>query len=266
MNDLLLFLTSKEIMIVYILIGAITFLSIVVWLIERSYYKRKLRNNTKELNKLVDEVGEELIKERKQEKEAEVVPVKVEEPVVDTTSVDLCIKDEPMDIVLPIEEEKNVISTPVEVIEPVYDKKDDIVYVEEDEVTQAREEIKKITESLIDTPTISEPMENIALTKFEEEQEKNSIISIDELMATKDLPRIEEEVKEYEDESNVLISITELENLKQEKLDLDIKEEPVVPLTIVKEEDIRPNINIKEETVTPKYTFKSTPLYLLYMV
>ena len=78
-------------------------------------------------------------------------------------------------------------------------------------------------------------------------------------MATKDLPRIEEEVKEYEDESNVLISITELENLKQEKLDLDIKEEPVVPLTIVKEEDIRPNINIKEETVTPKYTFKSTP-------
>lgn len=238
MNDLLLFLTSKEIMIVYILILAIVFLSIVVWLIERSYYKRKLRHNTKELNRLVDEVGERLVEEEK----------KTEVPV---TTIEATVPTKEVEVLEPVTES-------IEVKPVVEEKKEEIEYeTVEDEQLQAQEEIRKITESLIDTN--EEPIENIALTKFEEEQEKNSIISIDELMATKEMYKVEE-LNKYDDENNVILSINELENLKNNTVKPELKpdNEPV-KLTVVAEKDIRPNVKVVEEK-KPVSTFKSSPV------
>ena len=227
MNDLLLFLTSKEIMIVYILIGVITALAIIVWLVERRVYKRKLRNNTKELNKLVSDVEERLEEE-----------ITIENP--------------------PVLETQNIVDDKVEEIETIQviePKKEEIVYEEiEDEKAYAQEEIRKITESLIDTDDKKSETDVIALTKFEEEQEKNSIISIDELMQHSKELYNSDIIKEYEDESNVLISLSEFEKLKENGQKQEVKE--VVPLTIVKEEDIRPNI---VEEKKPKL-FKSSPV------
>lgn len=238
MNDLLLFLTSKEIMIVYILILVIVFLSIIVWLIERSYYKRKLRHNTKELNKLVDEVGERLVEEEKKTK----VPV---------TTIEATVPTKEVEVLEPVTES-------IEVKPVVEDKKEEIEYeTVEDEQLQAQEEIRKITESLIDTN--EEPIENIALTKFEEEQEKNSIISIDELMATKEMYKVEE-INKYDDENNVILSINELENLKNNTVKPELKpDNESVKLTVVAEKDIRPNVKVVEEK-KPVSTFKSSPV------
>ena len=240
MNDLLLFLTSKEIMIVYILILAILFLSIVVWLIERSYYKRKLRHNTKELNRLVDEVGERLVEEEK----TKPVPATTIEATIPTK----------------VEEKIEVIEpTPQVELKPVVEPpKEEIVYETiEDEQLQAQEEIRKITESLIDVKE-EEPIENIALTKFEEEQEKNSIISIDELMATKEMYKVEE-INDYEDESNVILSINELENLKNNTQPVVKNEVEPVKLTVVDPKDIKPNVKVVDEK-KPATTFKSSPV------
>ena len=243
MNDLLLFLTSKEIMIVYILILAIVFLSIVVWLIERSYYKRKLRHNTKELNRLVDEVGERLVEEEKKKP----VPATTIEATIPTKV------EEKIEVIEPTPKVEEVEVKPV-----VEQPKEEIVYETiEDEQLQAQEEIRKITESLIDVKE-EEPIENIALTKFEEEQEKNSIISIDELMATKEMYKVEE-INDYEDESNVILSINELENLKNKTQPVVKNEVEPVKLTVVDPKDIRPNIKVVEEK-KPTTTFKSSPV------
>ena len=53
MTDLINLLTSKEIIIVYIVAGVACFLYFIIYLIDKSYYKRKQKQNTRELNKLV---------------------------------------------------------------------------------------------------------------------------------------------------------------------------------------------------------------------
>ena len=59
MNDLINLLTSKEIIIVYIVAGVACFLYFIIYLIDKSYYKRKQKQNTRELNKLVEDINVE---------------------------------------------------------------------------------------------------------------------------------------------------------------------------------------------------------------
>ena len=58
MNELIEFLTSKEIIVVYIVAGIACLLCFIIYLIDKNYTKRKQRQNTRELNKLVEEVSE----------------------------------------------------------------------------------------------------------------------------------------------------------------------------------------------------------------
>ena len=60
MNELINFLTSKEIIVVYAVAGVALFLCFIIYLIDKTYYKRKRKHNTRELNKLVEEVNREL--------------------------------------------------------------------------------------------------------------------------------------------------------------------------------------------------------------
>ena len=59
MSDLLEFLTSKEIIVIYLLAGIALFVCVIVYFIETHNRKSKLRHNTRELNKLVEEIQEE---------------------------------------------------------------------------------------------------------------------------------------------------------------------------------------------------------------
>ena len=57
MNELMDFLTSQEIIVVYIVVAIAILLCFFIYLIDKTYYKRKQRHNTKELNKLVEYLG-----------------------------------------------------------------------------------------------------------------------------------------------------------------------------------------------------------------
>ena len=67
MTELINFLTSKEIIMVYIVVAVACFLYFIIHLIDKHYYKRKQRHNTKELNRLVENINYELSKERSED-------------------------------------------------------------------------------------------------------------------------------------------------------------------------------------------------------
>ena len=218
MNELMDFLTSTEIIVVYIVVGIACLLCFFIYLLDRSYYKRKRRHNTKELNKLVEKVQEEIAEEQK-----EVVD---SEPVLQAA----------------IENEEPELIDTVETVENL-----EYTHTEPNK-TEAQEELQRLTEVL---EQAQEEEKTIDLTEFEEEQEKNAIISIDELMSkTKQLYE-KGELDKYEDESNKPISLQDLEAKKQE-----IDEEPV----LIKLDDFdsaKVDVSHVEEETTK---FKSSPV------
>ena len=53
-SNLIKFLTSKDVIIIYVIAGVLLAICLIVYLISRTREKRRLRNNTRELNKLVE--------------------------------------------------------------------------------------------------------------------------------------------------------------------------------------------------------------------
>lgn len=80
---------------------------------------------------------------------------------------------------------------------------------------EAKEELRKATESLINQEKINHE-EKIDLTKFEEEQEENAIISLDELMQKSEILYEQNETTQYQDEGNEPISLEDLEKRMQD--------------------------------------------------
>ena len=76
MNDLMRFLTSKEIIIVYIVSIMACLLVFIIYLVEKNNAKLRQKHNTKELNKLVEQVKEET-------EEDENTSIIYEEPVLE---------------------------------------------------------------------------------------------------------------------------------------------------------------------------------------
>ena len=77
MENVIDFLATKEVLIVLAIIGLILFVYFILWFHEfmkKHEEKKKLQNNTMQLNKLVEEVA----KARKEE--AKVTPISKEEP------------------------------------------------------------------------------------------------------------------------------------------------------------------------------------------
>ena len=66
MNELIKFLTSTEVVIVYIVAGALIAICLLIYAIDRGKERRKKRHNTNELNKLVDKVQERIQEEKKE--------------------------------------------------------------------------------------------------------------------------------------------------------------------------------------------------------
>ena len=64
MNEFMEFLTSSEMIIVGVIAAVGCFLGLIVFIFEKTYYKRKQRHNTKELNNLVEDVSKEMEKEQ----------------------------------------------------------------------------------------------------------------------------------------------------------------------------------------------------------
>ena len=190
MSSLVDFLTSTEIIVVYIVTLVTVLLCLIIYLFDKGAEKRKQKQNTKELNRIV--VEEEPTKEVVEEKETEYIeePVIVQPTIKNIETANITdLKDEEPEI------EELVIDEPQE----------ELTYTNiEPNKEEATAELMKLTETLEKSLNEAE-QDNISISvqKYEEDQEKDAIISYDELLErTKEL-HINEELKEPIQENSV---------------------------------------------------------------
>ena len=260
MNELLEFLTSKEIIVVYIVAAIACFLCFIVYIIDKTYYKRKRKHNTKELNKLVEEVNHQLAEEGydeeiletydtpvlqviKPEEQEEVVEVIEEDPIVEE------IEDEPVVEIAQenVQVENIVLDTMTEEDDfiEIIDEEPELKYTNiEPAKEEAQAELQRLTEEL---QRAEEEVKNIDLTYYEEQQEENAIISLEELVKKSKEMYEQNEVTQYADEGNEPISLDDLEiKLKEYKVEtpttvesiveeIESLDEPVIIETITEE-------------------------------
>ena len=65
MNEIMEFLTSKEIIVVYIVVAVACLLCFIIYLVDKNHDKRKRKQNTRKLNKLVEDVNLRMREEAK---------------------------------------------------------------------------------------------------------------------------------------------------------------------------------------------------------
>lgn len=294
MNELLEFLTSKEIIVVYIVAGVACLLCFAIYLVEKNNEKFRKRHNTRELNKLVDQIKEETningnVSIENYEKPVVEPMIVSSERVNDNAAsvVELLESTAEMQKVVEIKNErtqtevagninlqketeepiiiKNVQKTPevletenLEVMENV-SKQEEVIdnnsikeeielqytSIEPDQVT-AKLELEKLTEELKKQEELEQP-ENIALTSYEESQEENAIISLEELVKKSKEMYAANELSQYADEGNEPISLQDLEkqmgDAKAPRYD-----EPFIIENVVPTEELEEVVEIAQES------------------
>ena len=283
MSDLIEFLTSKEIVLIYFIAGLSCFVCIIVYLVEKNNDKRRKRHNTKELNKLVEQLKDEV-----PEEEDTVI---YDQPVLETIAEEDSSLDKMLENTIEISEN---VTKETYVIEP---KKEENSITEleyttiEPDTETAKLELKKLEERLmqeemnnqeklvvIEDEYNKEPVmdkvevvedNNIQLTSYEEEQEATAIISLEELLSKGKELYEANEVSQYEDEGNEPISLQDLEvkmDMKASSIENEFVIEDVVPdKNMTKDEAEVLGIETEEEKqnvgdirIQPK--FKNSPI------
>lgn len=300
MNELIEFLTSKEIVMVYIVIVVACFLYFIIHLIDKYYYKRKQRHNTKELNRLVESINYELSKEREEEiaiipevKESNMVyvepvlealtptsptvaePEVLEEPVVDTilskqtieaneeeitpqevvTNEELIDSDNDSKVESITPKEEHIAPTELSEELNIQETTELLDYTDaEPNKTEAQEELRKLTEELARAE--QEAPKNIDLTSYEEMQEKEAIISLEELLEKGKKMYENNEFTQYADEGNEPICLEDLERKVKESLEEELVEpiiteiEPQPTIEPITEDLTNQNIALPESKLT----------------
>ena len=278
MNQLVSFLTSKEIIVVYIVAAFACVLCLSIYLVEKYKNKMRLKNNTRQLNKLVLESEENIeesipevnntpvIIEEVAEKE-EVPAVKVEtnevEEELEYTTIEPDQKTAKLELLKMKEELEKLKTAEQEEAEEVIEKQE-----------ESKEEVIEQLEDV--TPVVEEQtkVENIELTDYEEDQEQAAIISLDELIKKSKELYENNELAQYEDEGTEPISLQELEEKKVVRSE-EWYDEPFIISEVVPEEEVEEVVEVKQEKlvlddfntvkvnevkeeVTPK--FKNSPI------
>lgn len=287
MTDLITFLTSEEIIVVYVIAGIACLLCLLVYVAEKTYYRRKRKMNTKELNQLVEQVQEQMeqnldeqnlvIEVSTMEEKAEDIPkleqqaFMIPEPVSEIKPVAIIpeIKKEP------VEESNNseMDNMVLEVIDSTVSKetpsKEEIQYENtEPDQTVAQAELERLTEEL---KKAEETVQNIELTEFEAEQEENAIISLEELLAKGDSLYEKNELTQYEDEGNEPISIQDLEKkmkkmqessviMEEEKQEAILKETEKTSTTMYLDDFNTVKVETPSKAYQGTHAFKSSPV------
>lgn len=171
--------------------------------------------------------------------EAEQVKVEPEEYKEEVIENTISVEENPTVTTITAEEE--VLEVQPEVIEPVKET-EELTYTSIEPTKQeAQAELRRLTEELEAASSSQE--ENITLTSFEEEQERDAIISLEELIKRSKEMYESNEISQYDDE-NIPISLSDLERQIQETLqETEILDTPAEP-TLIETPTIEP---IKEE-------------------
>ena len=227
MSGLIDFLTTEEMIVVYVLIGIASVLYFIIYILDKTAMKRKQRQNTRELQKIVLESSADSLDEKVENvsEEPVLMPItgemKVEEPEVKESEPVLEVSNVSQTeevAVMPEVERLSIEEQPVQVvaIEVTSEESNMVPNVEEElqytsiepDPSEAQAELMRLTETL---EKAEEEVKNIDLTAFEEEQEQNAIISLDELMSRNKALYESGELEKLEDEGNEPISLQDLE-------------------------------------------------------
>ncbi|HIT37771.1 MAG TPA: hypothetical protein IAB59_04790 [Candidatus Onthousia faecipullorum] len=233
MNDIIEFLATKEVLIVLAIIGLILFVYFILWFHEfmkKHEEKKKLQNNTMQLNKLVEEVARASKEENstvsnsieEEPKKEEVKTEKIEIPEVNNTTVvtPTVVKEEPIiretvpEVVI-----ENTVSSPIEVEPVVVSVSETPVNINDSIMLNDKfEEKVEVVEPSIITP-VESPKNEEEVIKYKDEVYTESEAKAELARITEELKKLETEEKslnieltkfETEQEENAIISLDEL--------------------------------------------------------
>ena len=268
MNNLIDFLTSKQIIYIYIVAFLACLICFIIYLVEKNNKKLRLKHNTRELNKLVEEVREEaniIVEKEEIKQEPLLIPMEElqedekkqpirEEIIVDQNALKHTKKEEELEYTT-IEPDQKTAKLELEKLKEKLKKQEDI-NKQEKEMQSVKVEKPK---EKIDHKEIKQ--------KYEEQQEKSAIISLEELVQkSKDLYEANE-LTQYLDEGNEPISLKELENRvgKTSTIEETFEIEKAIPEEEIKElENIEP---VKKKVILEDFEsqknnkkFKNSPI------
>lgn len=248
MSNIINLLTSQEMIVVYIVTGIACFIYFVIFMIDRSYYKRKRRQNTKELNQLVEDINIELAKENDMTNTDSLLNIEntYNEPVLESISNNDFVYVEPINRVVEKKEEvkavpvvenkainvdtmiEEIIATPAPtVMEEVIlndNKKEELTAesLDESEIVEVIEEttpVEPVTIEPIEVPVIE--TEQAKVEPEEHKEEIENTISVEEnptvitITAEEEVLEVQPEVIEPVKETEEL-TYTSIEPTKQE--------------------------------------------------
>ena len=248
MSNIINLLTSQEMIVVYIVTGIACFIYFVIFMIDRSYYKRKRRQNTKELNQLVEDINIELAKENDMTNTDSLLNIEntYNEPVLESLSNNDFVYVEPINRVVEKKEEvkavpvvenkainvdkmiEEITVTPASaVMEEVIlndNKKEDLTAesLDEPEIVEVIEEttpVEPVTIEPIEVPVIETEQAKVEAEEHKEEIENT--ISVEEnptvttITAEEEVLEVQPEVIEPVKETEEL-TYTSIEPTKQE--------------------------------------------------
>ena len=248
MSNIINLLTSQEMIVVYIVTGIACFIYFVIFMIDRSYYKRKRRQNTKELNQLVEDINIELAKENDMTNTDSLLNIEntYNEPVLEHISNNDFVYVEPINRVVEKKEEvkavpvvenkainvdkmiEEITVTPASaVMEEVIlndNKKEDLTAesLDEPEIVEVIEEttpVEPVTIEPIEVPVIETEQAKVEAEEHKEEIENT--ISVEEnptvttITAEEEVLEVQPEVIEPVKETEEL-TYTSIEPTKQE--------------------------------------------------
>ena len=234
MENIIDFLATKEVLIVLAIIGLILFVYFILWFHEfmkKHEEKKKLQNNTMQLNKLVEEVArankEENVQKttpitKEEPKKEEIKEEKIEIPEVNNTTIvnPVIVPEEKVEVVeakpTPEVVIESVASSPIEVEPVVVSVKENPVNINDSiKLNNQFEEKVEVVE-----PTVITPVES---PKNEEEVIKYKDEVYTESEAKRELERITEELKKLENEDKE-------ENIELTKFETEQEENAIISL------------------------------------
>ena len=253
MSGLIEFLTTEEMILVYVLVGIASVLYFIIYILDKTAMKRKQRQNTRELQKIVLESSADSLDEKvenvseepvlmpiTEEMKVEEPEVKESEPVLEVSNVSQAEEV----AVMPEVERLSIEEQPVQVdaTEIISEESTELPKVEEElqytsiepDPSEAQAELMRLTETL---EKAEEEVKNIDLTAFEEEQEQNAIISLDELMSRNKALYESGELEKLEDEGNEPISLQDLEE-RMKAVQTEVESIEAEPSIVTIEESI----------------------------
>ena len=237
MENIIDFLATKEVLIVLAIIGLILFVYFILWFHEfmkKHEEKKKLQNNTMQLNKLVEEVArankEENVQKttpitKEEPKKEEIKEEKIEVPLVSNTTVvdSVVVPEEKVEVVetepTPKVVIESVASSPIEVEPVVVSVKENPVNINDSIMLNNQfEEKVEVVEPTVITP-VESPKNEEEVIKYKDEVYTESEAKAELERITEELKKLENEEKEEnieltkfetEQEENAIISLDEL--------------------------------------------------------